>query len=79
MSPGHITITQTHQQKLNSVPTTLAAVPIMQDDQTMDLGRIWVRDAIVALRGRRGRVWEPRVTEWTIIEQNANNYIRQKG
>ena len=58
------------------IRSTLAAVPAIQDDPSWTC-RIWVKDAIAALEAD-GKSLGTRVTKWTTIEQNANNYIRQK-
>ncbi|OAX83017.1 hypothetical protein ACJ72_02618 [Emergomyces africanus] len=55
---------------------TLAAVPIVQNNPAWTC-RIWVRDAIVALEAD-GRSLGTRVTNWSIIEQSAKDYIGQK-
>lgn len=56
--------------------STLAAVPIVQDDPSWTC-RIWVKNAIAALEAD-GKSLGTRNTNWTTIEQTANNYIGQK-
>ena len=56
--------------------STLAAVPIVQDDSSWTC-RIWVKDAIAALEADRKSLGT-QITDWTTIEQTANNYIEQK-
>lgn len=58
------------------IRSTLAAVRAIQDDPSWTC-RIWVKDAITALEAD-GKSLGTRITKWTTIEQNANNYIRQK-
>jgi uncharacterized protein DUF6914 len=71
---GRIMIAKvTNSAQLHS---TLAAVPIVQDDPSWTC-RIWVKDAISALEADRKSLGT-RITDWTTIEQTANNYIKQK-
>jgi hypothetical protein len=56
--------------------STLAAVPIVQDDPSWGC-RIWVRDAIAALEAD-GKSLGTRITDWETVEQAAVRYIWQK-
>ena len=56
--------------------TTLAAVPLIQDNPAWTC-RIWVRDAIAVLEAD-GRSLGTRVTGWQKIEQAANAYVARK-
>lgn len=55
---------------------TLAAVPVVQHDPLWTC-RIWVKNAIAALEADRKSLGT-RVTNWTTIEQIANDYINRK-
>ncbi|KAH8698376.1 hypothetical protein BGW36DRAFT_293664 [Talaromyces proteolyticus] len=56
--------------------TTLAAVPLVQDDPSWNC-QVWVKNAIAALEADRKSLGT-RVTDWTAIEQIANGYINRK-